>query len=385
MLKKIFISSGGTGGHIIPAISLAKYLQKQGHQIWFYGDIKSKNFIKSTDNLNYNLIPSAQFVKNIFGLINFSIKTLLGFFKSLVQIIKYRPDYIIAFGGYSTFPILLAGVFSNSKIILHEQNAHLGKVNRLFAKFAFKICLSFEKTDGINPLFQSKTTYTGNPIRDEIIALNSKTYTLPKNESFAIKTENKFGYDILLNSDFNIENVEKKYFKILVIGGSGGAKIFSDILPKAFYNFSENIKEQIQIFQQCRAELVESTFNQYKSFNLNIVVDSYFEDMATLIDEAHLIIARAGSSSIFEFCCAKKPMILVPFAESADDHQQKNANYLNQNGACIMVKEIDFNIKNINEILNNLLNNTNILFELSKNAGNLALINANNNISKIIN
>lgn len=212
MLKKIFISSGGTGGHIIPAISLAKYLQKQGHQIWFYGDIKSKNFIKSTDNLNYNLIPSAQFVKNIFGLINFSIKTLLGFFKSLVQIIKYRPDYIIAFGGYSTFPILLAGVFSNSKIILHEQNAHLGKVNRLFAKFAFKICLSFEKTDGINPLFQSKTTYTGNPIRDEIIALNSKTYTLPKNESFAIKTENKFGYDILLNSDFNIENVEKKIF-----------------------------------------------------------------------------------------------------------------------------------------------------------------------------
>ena len=115
------------------------------------------------------------------------------------------------------------------------------------------------------------------------------------------------------------------------------------------------------------------------------MVDSYFEDMATLIDEAHLIIARAGSSSIFEFCCAKKPMILVPFAESADDHQQKNANYLNQNGACIMVKEIDFNIKNINEILNNLLNNTNILFELSKNAGNLALINANNNISKIIN
>ncbi len=385
MLKKIFISSGGTGGHIIPAISLAKFLQKEGQQIWFYGDLKSKNFIKDSDNLNYNIIPSAQFKKNFFGLIDFATKTLIGFIKSIVEIIKNRPDYIIAFGGYSTFPMLLAGVFSNSKIILHEQNAHLGKVNRLFAKFAYKICLSFKKTDGINTLFQSKTIYTGNPIRDEIIALNSKTYTLPKNENFTIKADNKFGYDILLNSDFNIENVAKKYFKILVIGGSGGAKIFSEILPKAFYNFSENIKEQIQIFQQCRAELVESTFNQYKSFNLNIVVDSYFEDMASLIDESHLIIARAGSSSIFEFCCAKKPMILVPFANSADDHQQKNANYLNQNGACIMVKEIDFNIKNINEILNNILNNTNILFELSKNAGNLALINANNNISKIIN
>jgi len=385
MLKKIFISSGGTGGHIIPAISFAKFLQNQGHKIWFYGDIKSKNFIKNSDNLNYNLIPSAQFVKNLIGLINFFLKTNFGFIKSLFEIIKYRPDYIIAFGGYSTFPMLLAGIFSNSKIILHEQNAHFGKVNRLFAKYAYKICLSFEKTDGIKEIFKSKTVFTGNPIRDEIIALNSKSYVLPKNENFTIKTDNKFGYDVLLNSDFNIESISKKYFKILVIGGSGGAKIFSDILPKAFYNFSENIKEQIQIFQQCRVELVESTFDQYKSFNLNIVVDSYFEDMSNLIDECHLVIARAGSSSIFEFCCAKKPMILVPFANSADDHQLKNASYLNQNGACIMIKESDFNIKNVNEILNNLLNNTNILLELSKNAGNLALINANNNISKIIN
>ena len=112
MLKKIFISSGGTGGHIIPAISLAKFLQ-----IWFYGDLKSKNFIKDSDNLNYNIIPSAQFKKNFFGLIDFATKTLIGFIKSIVEIIKNRPDYIIAFGGYSTFPMLLAGVFSNSKII----------------------------------------------------------------------------------------------------------------------------------------------------------------------------------------------------------------------------------------------------------------------------
>lgn len=385
MLKKIFICSGGTGGHIIPAIAIAKFLQNERHQIWYFGDIKSKNFLKNSDGLNFDLIPSAQFIKSPLGLLNFAIKTFFGFFKSLAKIIKNRPDYIVAFGGYSTFPLLLAGVFSSSKIILHEQNAHLGKVNRLFAKFAYKICLSFEKTDGVNEMYKTKLVFTGNPIRQEIIALNNKNYILPKNENFAIKTDNKFGYDVLLNSDFNPEISAKKYFKILVIGGSGGAKIFSDVLPKAFFNFSENIKEQIQIFQQCRTELVESTFEQYKSFNLNIVVDSYFEDMATLIDESHLIIARAGSSSIFEFCCAKKPMILVPFAKSADDHQLKNAKYLSENGACIMVKEQDFNIKNINEILNNLLNNTNILFELSKNAEKLALINANINISKIIN
>ena len=174
-------------------------------------------------------------------------------------------------------------------------------------------------------------------------------------------------------------------FKILVIGGSGGAKIFSDILPKAFFNFSENIKESIQIIQQCREELVDSTFEEYRSFNINVIVDSFFEDMAQLIDGAHLIIARAGSSSIFEFCMAKKPMIIIPFAKSADNHQQKNADFLSQKGAAIVIEEKDFTIQKINEIFNQLFTEKNILFKMSKNAGNIAITEATSNLAKLIN
>ena len=313
-----------------------------------------------------------------------SIKISFGIAKSLYFIIKYRPDYIYAFGGYATFPMLVASVITNRKIILHEQNAHLGKVNRIFAKFSQKIALSFQLTSGIDAEFKNKTFFTGNPIRQEIVKLHDKEYSLPNFEETKI-VDRKLGYDILLNSDFYPVEEKGKMFKILVIGGSGGAKIFSDILPKAFFNFSENIKENIQIIQQCREELVDSTFEEYKSFNINVIVDSFFEDMAQLIDDAHLIIARAGSSSIFEFCMAKKPMIIIPFAKSADNHQQKNADFLAQQGAAIVIEEKDFTIQKISEIFNQLLTEKNILFKMSKNAGNIAIIDATSNLAKLIN
>lgn len=384
MSKKIFIVSGGTGGHIIPALCLANFLQQQNHQILFFGDEKIHNYIKNDNAFKTFIINSSQFKKSFFSLIKGSIKISFGIAKSLYFIIKYRPDYIYAFGGYATFPMLVASVITNRKIILHEQNAHLGKVNRIFAKFSQKIALSFQQTGGINAEFNNKTFFTGNPIREEIVKLHDKEYSLPNFEETKI-VDRKLGYDILLNSDFYPVEEKGKMFKILVIGGSGGAKIFSDILPKAFFNFSENIKESIQIIQQCREELVDSTFEEYRSFNINVIVDSFFEDMAQLIDGAHLIIARAGSSSIFEFCMAKKPMIIIPFAKSADNHQQKNADFLSQKGAAIVIEEKDFTIQKINEIFNQLFTEKNILFKMSKNAGNIAITEATSNLAKLIN
>lgn len=385
MSKKIFIVGGGTGGHIIPARCLAKLLQQQNHQVLFFGDEKIHTYIKSNDIFKTFVIKSSQFKKSFFPLIKGLIKIIFGIIKSLYFIIKNRPAYVYAFGGYSTFPMLIASVLTKRRIILHEQNTHLGKVNRIFAKFAMKIALSFEETSGIKSKFKNKTYFTGNPVREEIIKLHDKEYSLPNFAKEAEIIDNKLGYNILLNSDFYPIEEKSKIFKILVIGGSGGAKIFSEILPKAFFNFSESIKEHIQIIQQCRSELVESTFEEYKSFNISVIVDSFFEDMAQLIDDSHLIIARAGASSIFEFCTAKKPMIIVPFAKSADDHQQKNADFLSQKGAAIVIKENDFTIQRINEIFNNLFTEKDILFKMSKNAGNIAIIDATSNLSKLIN
>jgi len=386
MSKKIFIVSGGTGGHIIPAYCLAKHLVQQNHKIYFFGDNKINNFIKPHDQFEVHTLRAQQFKKSPLEFIKFIINTKLALLKSLYFLLKIRPDFLYSFGGYATFPMLLGAVITRRKIILHEQNSHLGKVNRLFAKYATKIALSFENTDGIEQKYLNKTIHTGNPIRDEILKLFNKPYLIPNLDSESNENNsNKLGYDVLLNSDFYPENNSQKFFKILVIGGSGGTKIFSEVLPKAFFNFSEEIKEHIQIFQQCRSELVESTFEQYRAFNINIVVDSFFEDMAHMIDSCNLVIARAGASSIFEFCCAGKPMILIPFAKSADNHQQKNADFLSKEGAAIVVKEEEFNIQNINEILNRLFLKKDILSTMSSNAKKLAIVDATENLSKLIN
>jgi UDP-N-acetylglucosamine--N-acetylmuramyl-(pentapeptide) pyrophosphoryl-undecaprenol N-acetylglucosamine transferase len=300
-----------------------------------------------------------------------------------------RPQYLISFGGYATFPLLVAAVITKTKIILHEQNSHLGKVNRIFAKFASKIALSFAETSGITEENLSKTVFVGNPVRQEILDLSKISYSLPNfdvEEEKPLNRDNKMGYNVLLASEFSFVKSEKpkNFFNILVIGGSGGARIFSEILPKAFFNLSESVKERIQITQQSRKELMRATFEQYKSFNINITIDAFFEDMPELIRASHLVIARSGSSSVFEFCAAKKPMILVPFALAADNHQEKNARYLEKQGAAIVVNEAEFTINKMNELLRNLIDNPAILKKMSENAAALAVLDATKNLASLV-
>lgn len=391
MFKKIFIVSGGTGGHIIPARCLAAHLANDICDVFFFGDEKIAGYIKANDRFKSTIISSSQLRKSFFGLAKAAIKISFGILQSLYFFLKIRPKYVVAFGGYATFPILVAAILTKTDIILHEQNSHLGKVNRIFAKYAKKIALSFHETSGISAENLSKTTFVGNPVREEILELSTTSYDLPTYEE-EIKKEakpaNKMGYDVLLASDFYDDSPlmqkPKNLFNILVIGGSGGARIFSEILPKAFFNLSENIKEHIQVTQQCRQELMQSTFEQYKTYNINIVIDAFFDNMPELIKAAHLVIGRSGSSSIFEFCAAKKPMILIPFALAADNHQEKNARYLEKHGAAVVVNESEFTINKINEILKNLIDSQTTLKKMSENAAALAVLDATKNLASLV-
>ena len=350
--NKIFITSGGSGGHIIPARCLAAELTKENFQVLFLGDKKYRNYIKAEDGFKSLIIASSQLEKKPLKLIIAAVKIGFGTLQSLFNLLIHRPKFVVAFGGYSTFPLLIAAVITKTKIILHEQNSHLGKVNRIFAKYADKIALSFVETTGINEKDQSKTVFVGNPVREEILELNKIPYSLPEEKTIEKKPDNKMGYDVLLASELNTylqnpkENGEN-LFNILVIGGSGGAKIFSEILPKAFFNLSDGFKGGVNIIQQCREELMKSTYEQYRSFNLNGEIQAFFSDMPEKISQAHLVIARAGSSSLFEFCAAKKPMILVPFEKAADNHKEKNARFFEKNCAAIFITEKEFTINKI--------------------------------------
>jgi UDP-N-acetylglucosamine--N-acetylmuramyl-(pentapeptide) pyrophosphoryl-undecaprenol N-acetylglucosamine transferase len=387
--NKIFITSGGTGGHIIPARCLAAELTKENFQVLFLGDKKYRNYIKAEDSFKSLIIASSQFEKKPLKLIIAAVKIGFGALQSLFNLLIHRPKFVVSFGGYSTFPLLIAAVITKTKIILHEQNSHLGKVNRIFAKYADKIALSFVETTGINEKDQSKTVFVGNPVREEILELNKIPYSLPEEKTIEKKPDNKMGYDLLLASELNtyLQNPKdnrENLFNILVIGGSGGAKIFSEILPKAFFNLSDGFKGGINIIQQCREELMKSTYEQYRSFNLNGEIQAFFSDMPEKISQAHLVIARAGSSSLFEFCAAKKPMILVPFEKAADNHQEKNARFFEKNGAAIVITEKEFTINKISETLKKLIDSQAILKRMSDSAASLAKIDATKNLAKLV-
>lgn len=388
--NKIFIVSGGTGGHIMPARCLAADLAKENYKIWLLGDAKYRGYIKDSDQFKSLIIGASQLEKKPLKLLIASIKIGYGAIESLLLFLLHRPKFVVAFGGYATFPVLLAALLTKTKIILHEQNAHLGKVNRLFAKYADKIATSFPETSGILDSYRSKTFFTGNLVRQEILELNKIPYSLPEKPPKPNLEEpntigNRMGYNVLLASDFNYKNESSAdLFNILIIGGSGGAKIFSEILPKAFFNLSEDIKSRINIVQQCRAENLKETFDQYRSFNLTVEVQAFFSEMPEKIKAAHLIIGRSGSSSIFEFCAAKKPMILIPFAKAADNHQEKNARFLEKQGAAIVITEAEFTINKANEILKNLIDSENTLQEMSLAASNLAQLDATENLIKLL-
>lgn len=323
--------------------------------------------------------------KGLLALVKAAFKIAFGCLQSCYYFLRYQPSYIVAFGGYATFPILIAAIIFRTKIILHEQNAHLGKVNRFFARFAHKIALTFEKTSGIDEKYRQKLILTGNPVREEIAALNSENYEIPTLDE-PVKRD-KMGYDVILASeieDFINSSHPDKTFNILVIGGSGGAKIFSDVLPRAFFNLGEGFKNHIHISQQCRPDLAAYTFTQYEKFNINITVAAFFENMAKQIKDAHLVIARSGSSSIVEFCAAKKPMILIPFAKAADDHQTKNAQIVEDAGAAIVLPEEEFTINKTSEILKNLIGNRKILEKMSQNAAKLARLDAASNLVSLL-
>ena len=364
--QKIIIATGGTGGHIFPARVLAEELSGRGCKVKIFANKNYKNYTFVNDEFGHNIISSSQIGKSFIFSFIAGIKISFGILQAFFQMLFFRPTFVIAFGGYATFPTLCAATILRKNIILHEQNAHLGKINRIFAKFAKKIFLTYRNTDGLEKIFNKKSFTVGNLVRKDIAKLSKVKYYLPSDKKFA-KNDKNMGYNLLLKSDFDLQKRKvDSFFNILIIGGSGGAKIFSDIMPKAIFNLRSEIKQNILISQQCRIDLLDSTLKQYKLFKINTVIGSFFGDMEEKIKNAHLIISRAGSSTISESTIAKKPLILIPLVNSSDNHQLKNAKEIIKKGSAIMIEEKDFTINKISNLITKLIDNTDMLIEMSE-------------------
>lgn len=350
--KKILLATGGTGGHIFPALALKKSLDLEGFKTIITADGKFAKFHKF--DKQHILIPSANFSdKSILKIAKSLLVLSLGLLKSLWVMFKFKPEIVIGFGGYASYPIVLAAIIFRKKIILHEANTVIGKVNRILLSKAEFLSTGFKTIHGVKTEHQNKVIYTGNPIRQEII-LNSK--------------KKKDTSDNL---------------KILIIGGSQGAKIFSKIIPDAIVNLPNEVKDKLFVYQQAKEEDITAIEQRYLREGIDCEIKSFFDDIHDKFKQVDLVIARSGASTISELIEFSLPAIYIPYPTAADNHQYHNAKELENIKAAWVVKEDGNAAANVLQILKKITQDASILTSHSNSLDNLKQ-SACENIIKLI-
>jgi UDP-N-acetylglucosamine--N-acetylmuramyl-(pentapeptide) pyrophosphoryl-undecaprenol N-acetylglucosamine transferase len=298
MSGRVLIVAGGTGGHVFPALCLYKKLQKC--RVDFGTDRRGATY------LDKDLVPVLVQNINTSCRLRLYLSLLYNIAGALIFLLKNKYDIVIGFGGYPSIPLTLSAQILGIRTIVHEQNAVVGKANKLLLRFAFRIVTSFKNTKGLRE--NKKIVHIGNPTRFEDI------------------------YD-----DANIRRDDS--FTILIFGGSQGARIFSDNVADAVCSVSHS--RRIGVIHQCPTLEIERTKRKYNEYNINHVIAPFFHDMAGPYQKADLVISRSGASSVFEIIGFKKPAILIPYANSINGDQMENAKFLESKGAAILMEEGD--------------------------------------------
>ena len=304
--KKILISSGGTGGHIIPALSLYNFLKDENYIVKLSTDLRGMTYLENIKKEEIKIIDTSTMVKS--KRLKSFFKIILAIIKSFIFLIKDRPSLVIGMGGYSSFPICFSAIFLKIPIIIYENNICFGKANKFLVPFAKKILVNFNEFEGIKDNYKYKIKVIGNILRKKILDLHHS-----KNDNF-----------------------EK--LNILILGGSQAAKSFAEKLPNIFIELIKK-KIKIKIFQQCQPEQNDDLRKVYENNKIEYSIFNYTHDMASVYKQSNLAISRAGSSALAELLNCRIPIIAIPLSHSADDHQYKNAMYYEKKGFGIVIKE----------------------------------------------
>lgn len=307
----IILSAGGTGGHIMPAQSLAHDLIARGYRVEIITDSRGLKFTKGFGTIKLHEVSAGTFGKGL-------PKLALGIAQSIAIILKSKPAAIVGFGGYPSFPGVLAAQLLLKPTILHEQNAIVGKANKALACLATKIALSWPNSRGLSDKQRAKSTVTGNPIRTEIAKIADTPFP-PITDTL----------------------------NILVMGGSLGATVFSKILPQAFAQLPPENRAMLNITQQCREADIPEVKAAYEAANIKATLMTFIDDVATEITNAHLFIGRSGASTVAEISAAGRPAIFVPYPHHADQQQKINADAIADNGGAWTIEEKDFTIERV--------------------------------------
>ena len=309
------LAAGGTGGHMIPAHALAAELRSRGHGVLLITDERGARFPGLFENVPIHILPAGRLGGGPIGWLKAAGSVLKGRGQAKRLYREHTPDAVVGFGGYPAFPSLLAASSRRIPTVLHEQNAVLGRVNRLLAGEAEAIGTAYDEIDRLKPKYQDKVALVGNPVREEIARLGEMPFP-PFDEVAPLK--------------------------ILVTGGSQGATILSEIVPEGLGMLDPSLRRRLQVVQQCRPDDIERVRKQYSDLGIPAELMTYIEDMADKLADCHLMIGRAGASTIAELTAAGRPAILIPFAAATDDHQTANAREMVRAGGARAISQDSF-------------------------------------------
>jgi UDP-N-acetylglucosamine--N-acetylmuramyl-(pentapeptide) pyrophosphoryl-undecaprenol N-acetylglucosamine transferase len=329
----VVIAAGGTGGHFFPAEALAAELIARGRRIVLMTDARSASAMDGGQPSKV-FEGSERFVISGAGIagrgLNRAAKAILALLRGGLQarriLARLRPSVLIGFGGYPSVAPMLGALLLRRRpaMLLHEQNAVLGRANRMLSPRADLLALSHSATARVPET--ARTAITGNPVRPAIAALAGQGYEAPNGQ-----------------------------IRLLVLGGSLGARVFSDVVPPALAALSVPLRARLTVVQQCREEDLARVRAAYAASGIAVELASFFPDVAARLAASHLVIARAGASTVAELSVAGRPSVLVPLPGAIDDHQSANARALAEAGGAWVIAQPGFTPEALAELLTPLL------------------------------
>lgn len=328
-----FITGGGTGGHIYPAVAVADELVARGEKVYYVGNPKNLEF-DIVSQKGFEFLPvmvHGMPRKAGFALLKWGLELSFAVFKSVVYILKYRPDAVFGTGGYVSAPALLAAKLTKTPFMMHDCDAKPGLVTRKLAPMASCVSLAFDCAK--KEIRNKECLISGNPIRKTFKTLS--------------KTEARTNLGL------------KDKFTLCIMGGSQGARAINDGAVEILKKFSKENDIQI-IFQTGKKNferVIEQLIKIYPEYesDKNLIVKPYFEDMVTVLKASDIAISRSGSLSLSELCASGIASILVPYPHAAADHQRKNARYMEEQGAALYLEDKDVNEDSLSQLIDSLI------------------------------
>ena len=312
----VLLAAGGTGGHLFPAEALADALRRRGIEVDLATDERATRYGHDFPARNIHVIPSATIRgRDPVSLAKTAGTLAVGAMKALLLLRRVHPSAVVGFGGYPTLPPLLAATLKRIPTVIHDANAVMGRANRMLASRVTAIATSFDGVVAHDPALARKATVTGNPVRPMVLAAAAQPQAVPDAGG---------------------------PFRLLITGGSQGARVMSDVVPRAIERLTPDLRARLAIVQQARGEDEARVTETYARLGVKAEVAPFFGDLPARIAASHLIVSRSGASTVAELAAIGRPSILVPLPHALDQDQLANANVLAKAGGALVLKQDDF-------------------------------------------